>query len=64
MGPSSLYVVILDESDRRALEAVVRRGRAEHRQVLRARIVLAAADGTPNAVTARRLGVTADTVRK
>ena len=64
MGPSSPYVVVLGEADRRVLEAVVRRGRAEHRQVLRARIVLAAADGDPNAVTARRLAVTEDTVRK
>src|SRR5215218_4390738 len=43
------------------------RARAErtaHRDVLRARIVLAAADGQANAAIARRLGLCADTVRK
>lgn len=64
MGPSSPYVVTVGEADRRALEVLARRGCAEHRQVLRARIVLAAADGDPNATIARRLGITDDTVRK
>lgn len=64
MGPSSPYVVTLGEADRRALEALARRGCAEHRQVLRARIVLAAAGGDPNVVIAQRLATTDDTVRK
>ena len=36
----------------------------EHRDVLRARIVLAAADGASNAAIGRILGVSDDTVRK
>ena len=64
MGLRSPYVVTLDAADRQTLERRARCGRAEHRQVLRARIVLAAADGEPNAAIARRLGVHADTVRK
>jgi len=42
----------------------VARARAEQRDVLRARTVLAAAAGVPNARIAARLGVTEDTVRK
>lgn len=64
VGSSSPYVVTLNDDDRRVLEGIARRGRAQHRQVLRARIVLAAGQGQPNAVIARRLGVTEDTVRK
>lgn len=64
MGLRSPYVVTLDAADRQTLEHLARCGRAEHRQVLRARIVLAAADGEPNAAIARRLGVHQDTVRK
>lgn len=60
----SPYVITLDPADRQTLEAVSRRGRAEHRQVLRARIVLFAADGHCNADIARALGVVVDTVRK
>jgi transposase len=64
VGPSSPYVVTLGEADRQALETIARRGSAQHRQVLRARIVLAAADGDRNAVIARRLATTDDSVRK
>ena len=64
MGLHSPYVVTLDGADRQTLERLARCGRAEHRQVLRARIVLAAADGEPGAAIARRLGVHEDTVRK
>lgn len=60
----SPYAITLDEVDRRTLEALARRGRAEHRQVMRARIVLAAADGRSNAGIARELRVVEDTVRK
>ena len=38
--------------------------RGQHRDVLRARIVLAAAEGATNAAIAQNLGVTDDTVRK
>ncbi len=60
----SPYVITLDTADRQTLEALTRRGRAEHRQVLRSRIVLSAANGHSNAVIARVLGVVIDTVRK
>lgn len=60
----SLYVITLDAADRKTLEALARRGRAEHRQVLRARIVLDAADGHSTAGIARALGIVEDTVRK
>lgn len=64
MGPSSPYVITLSEADRRELETLVRRGRAEYRQVMRARIVLAAAMGESNAGIARRLGISVDTARR
>lgn len=60
----SPYVITLDTADRQALEALARQGRAEHRQVVRARIVLAAAEGQSNAGIARGLGIVEDTVRK
>ncbi|WP_424186787.1 helix-turn-helix domain-containing protein [Actinokineospora sp. G85] len=64
MAARSPYVITLDTAERRPLEAPARRGRAEHRQVLRARIVPAAADGRSIAGIARLLGVVQDTVRK
>jgi transposase len=60
----SPYVVELSEGQRAVLRARVRRVSGQHRDVLRAKIVLAAADRTPNAVIAGRLGITVDTVRK
>ena len=54
----------LPRGERRVLQARAARARAEQRDVLRARIVLAAAARDPNAVIASRLGVTVDTVRK
>jgi hypothetical protein len=56
-------VITLDAADRRVLEAIARSGRAEHRQVVRARIVLAAAGGQSNAGIARELRIVVDTVR-
>jgi transposase len=64
MAMASPYRVMLTERDRRVL---LRRSRAErcpHRDVQRAQIVLAAAEGKANAAIARRLGICADTVRK
>jgi transposase len=60
----SPYQVVLDREDRAALTALLARPTATQRQVLRARIVLAAAGGLSNAAIAARLGVCADTVRK
>jgi transposase len=56
--------VTLDAADRCALQSVSRALSAPYRQVVRARIVLAAADGTGNAAIAGHLGVHVDTVRK
>jgi len=54
----------LTRGERQVLHARIARARSEQRDVLRARIVLAAAAKKPNAVIAADLGVTVDTVRK
>jgi transposase-like protein len=46
------------------LQARVRRPKAEQRQVLRARIVLAAAQGEQNKLIAERLGIAPNTASK
>src|SRR5215207_6363644 len=58
------YLVELTDADRGVLTRRARSERAAHREVLRAQIVLAAADGASNAEIARRVGVCDDTVRK
>ena len=50
--PASPYAVTLTAADRGALESLARRGCAPHRLVLRAQIVLLAADGLANCVIA------------
>jgi transposase len=55
--------VVLSEEERRGLEGLVRAHRTPQQIALRARIVLAAADGLNNTQIARQLGVDADTVR-
>jgi transposase len=60
----SPYVVLLNDSEETTLRRVAQSARAPHREVLRARIVLAAAGDTPNAQIAAALGVHVDTVRK
>jgi transposase len=64
MAVSSGDHVVLCEGQRRVLVARAGRVSGEHRDVLRARIVLAAADGASNAAIGRTLGVCEDTVRK
>lgn len=64
MSRRSPFVIHLNEDDRRSLEGLVRRHRTEARMVLRARIVLAAADGEENSEIAERLGVAPNTVLK
>jgi transposase len=56
--------IVVDQQTHRQLTRTARSARAQARAVLRARIVLAAADGLPNAriATDRQVGV--DTVRK
>jgi transposase len=56
--------IMLDRWQRADLEAIVRRASAPYRQVVRARIVLLAADGVANAAIAAWLDVHLDTVRK
>ncbi len=53
----------LSEAERETLERLARAQSAPHRQVLRARVLLMAADGVANAVIAEEVGVTAVTVR-
>jgi transposase len=64
MAIQSPYPVVLTDSDRRVLTQRARGQRRPHRDVQRARIVLAAADGQTNAAIARRCGICVDTVRK
>jgi transposase len=56
--------IVLSAPEYRVLTGRARRARGEQRDVLRARIVLAAGAGQPNAAIARRLAVTEDTVRR
>jgi transposase len=55
--------VVIEEEQRRRLEAVVRSRTAPIRQVQWARIVLSAADGMSNAAIARALSIRVNTVR-
>lgn len=64
MPLTSPYVVNLTDPDRQTLQARVRAATTAQRDVLRARIVLAAAGGDANAQIARDLEVCVDTVRK
>jgi transposase len=64
MRITSPFAVTLTESETETLTATIRRSTAPARDVLRARIVLLAADGLTNAEIARRLGVCDDTARK
>jgi transposase len=64
MTVSSVDHIVLCDGQRQVLLARARQSSGEHRDVLRARIVLAAADGASNAAIARILGVCDDTVRK
>lgn len=54
----------LTDEQRALLETRARGSAVPHRSVVRAQIILAAADGAGNETIARRLGITDDTVRK
>lgn len=56
MSRHSRFVIGLGDEDREKLEALLRRRTAEQRMVLRARIVLAAAQGEENVRRAARGG--------
>lgn len=64
MSRHSPFVVVLDAEDRERLESTARRLTASLRDVQRARIVLAAADGLENVEIAARVGVDVNTVSK
>jgi transposase len=64
MAISSPFVVVLTSVDEAVLTARARAARGEHRDVVRAKIVLAAAAGETNEAIASQLGVCVDTVRK
>ena len=64
MPVPSPFVIVLTDPERRVLSRRARSTRTPHRDRIRARIVLAAGDGDPNAVIARQVGVGVDTVRK
>jgi transposase len=57
-------VIALPDPDREVLGRLIRAGTCAQRLVIRAKIVLLAADGATNAVIAARLAVAVDTVRK
>lgn len=61
-GPTPT-AIILTEVQRQGLEALVRRHSPPQQAVLRARIVLAAADGLNNSQVARHLGASIPTAR-
>ncbi len=60
----SPYRIMLTDQDHAALTALAHRPTAAYRLVLRARIVLAAADGASNPAIAAAVGVHVDTARK
>jgi transposase len=64
MPVSSVDHIVLCDGQRQVLLARARQSSGEHRDVLRARIVLAAANGASNAAIARMLSICDDTVRK
>ena len=64
MAMSSPFIIALTALDESVLRARARSSTSAHRDVLRARIVLAAADGATNTEIAAEVGVHVDTVRK
>ena len=64
MSRPSPFAVSLTAGQRRVLEGRLRRPTAQQREVVRARIVLAAAEGEQNIQIAGRLGVAVNTVSK
>jgi putative transposase len=61
--PKRATEVILSEKEQEGLLQITKRHRSEQQVVLRARIVLAAAQGTSNVQIARKLDTSLDTVR-
>ena len=61
---TSPFVIILSTEERQQLTSRAHAARRAHRDVIRAQIILAAADGTSNAAISADLGLHVDTVRK
>jgi DNA-binding CsgD family transcriptional regulator len=61
---SSPFVIILSTTEHQELTIRAQAARAAQRDLIRARIVLAAAAGATNAAIAAELGLHVDTVRK
>jgi len=61
---TSPYLIVLDAADRHRLTRWVWAGSTPQKLVLRALIVLLAADGASNAAIADELGICVDTARK
>jgi putative transposase len=61
--PKRATAIRLNEQEQEALTRLVRRHRSEQQVALRARIVLAAAQGSSNSHIARDLDINVDTVR-
>ena len=61
--PKRATTVVLSEKEQEGLLQITKRPRSEQQVVLRARMVLAAAQGHSNAQIARELSVNVDTVR-
>jgi len=64
MGDIRLEPLVLSEAERRTLENWAKRRKTAQGLGLRARIVLACADGGPNLAVAARLGVSRGTVTR
>ena len=64
MSRCSAFVIVLCDADRRVLEERARAYTLAHAQVVRAKIVLLAADGVANTVIAERLDVHVDVVSR
>jgi transposase len=64
MPVASPFVIVLTVAEEAMLTLRARSGRTEHRDRVRAQIVLAAAAGTDNATIAAQLGLCVDTARR
>ena len=64
MPVTSPFVIVLTAAEETVLSSRVRSGRTEHRDRVRARIVLAAAAGASNAAIAADFGLCVDTARR
>jgi DNA-binding NarL/FixJ family response regulator len=61
--PKRATAIHLSEQEQEELTRLTKRHRSEQQVVLRARIILAAAQGSSNAQIARELDINVDTVR-